>query len=43
MLMEHGTLIGLGKNEQWHIAKNWWKSDWIIKNIKYYKEISNGA
>lgn len=29
--------------EQWHIAKNWWKSDWIIKNIKYYKEMSNGA
>ncbi|MGN0628437.1 MAG: hypothetical protein ACI4IW_02285 [Oscillospiraceae bacterium] len=22
--------------EQWHISKNWWKSDLIIKNIKFY-------
>ncbi|MDD6021381.1 MAG: hypothetical protein ACI4GA_02770 [Acutalibacteraceae bacterium] len=25
--------------EQWHISKNWWKSDLIIKNIKFYKSI----
>ena len=25
--------------EQWHIAKNWWKSDIIIKNIKYYQRM----
>lgn len=25
--------------EQWHISKNWWKSDWIIKNIKFYNEM----
>lgn len=23
--------------EQWHISKNWWKSDLIIKNVKYIK------
>lgn len=23
--------------EQWHISKNWWKSDQIIKNLKYIK------
>lgn len=23
--------------EQWYISKNWWKSDWIIKNIRYIK------
>lgn len=22
--------------EQWHISKNWWKSDIIIKNVKFY-------
>ena len=22
--------------EQWHISKNWWKSDLIIKNVKFY-------
>lgn len=22
--------------EEWHIAKNWWKCDLIIKNLKYY-------
>lgn len=26
--------------EQWYISKNWWKSDWIIKNIKYYKAMT---
>ena len=25
--------------EQWHISKNWWKSDLIIKNIKFYREV----
>lgn len=24
--------------EEWAISKNWWKSDIIIKNIKYIKE-----
>ena len=24
--------------EEWTISKNWWKSDIIIKNIKYIKE-----
>lgn len=23
--------------EQWHIAKNWWKADVIIKNVKFYQ------
>ena len=23
--------------EQWHISKNWWKSDLIIKNLKFFK------
>ena len=23
--------------EQWHISKNWWKSDLILKNVKFYK------
>ena len=23
--------------EQWYISKNWWKSDMIIKNVKFYK------
>lgn len=27
--------------EQWHISKNWWKADVIIKNIRYMKAISN--
>lgn len=22
--------------EEWHISKNWWKSDIIIKNVKFY-------
>lgn len=22
--------------EQWHISKNWWKSDLIIKNVRFY-------
>lgn len=25
--------------EEWHISKNWWKSDLIIRNIKYLKAI----
>ena len=25
--------------EQWCISKNWWKSDLIIKNLKFYNEI----
>ena len=28
-------------SEQWSISKNWWKSDLIIKNIGYFKEISS--
>ena len=24
--------------KEWAISKNWWKSDIIIKNIKYIKE-----
>lgn len=24
-------------SQAWHISKNWWKSDWIIKNIKFVK------
>lgn len=24
-------------SEQWDISKNWWKSDLIIKNVKFYK------
>lgn len=27
--------------EQWNISKNWWKSDLIIKNIKFYNAIKN--
>lgn len=23
--------------EEWHISKNWWKSDVIIKNVKFYR------
>ena len=23
--------------EEWSISKNWWKSDWIIKSVKYVK------
>lgn len=26
-------------DEQWHIAKNWWKSDLIIKNMKFLNEM----
>lgn len=25
--------------EEWHISKNWWKSELIIKNLKYLKEM----
>lgn len=25
--------------EQWHISKNWWKADLILKNIKFYQNI----
>ncbi|MCI5918956.1 MAG: hypothetical protein MRZ75_06535 [Roseburia sp.] len=25
--------------EQWHISKNWWKSDWIIKNLNFYQNM----
>lgn len=25
--------------EEWHISKNWWKSDWIIKNVRYFSEM----
>ncbi|GKU30521.1 hypothetical protein [Clostridium folliculivorans] len=25
--------------EQWNISKNWWKSDLIIRNVRYIKEI----
>ncbi len=25
--------------EEWSISKNWWKSDWIIKNLLYVKMI----
>ena len=25
--------------EEWSISKNWWKSDWIIKYIRYLKTI----
>lgn len=25
--------------EQWHISKNWWKSDLIIKNVKFYQSM----
>ena len=27
--------------EQWSISKNWWKSDLIIKNIRFIKAINN--
>ncbi|MGM9662323.1 MAG: hypothetical protein ACI3WR_04455 [Oscillospiraceae bacterium] len=23
--------------EQWHVSKNWWKSDLIIKNVSFYR------
>lgn len=26
--------------EEWHISKNWWKSDWIIKSIQFYREMN---
>lgn len=26
--------------EEWIISKNWWKSDWIIKNVKYYQALT---
>lgn len=25
--------------EQWHISKNWWKSDLIIKNVKFFRNM----
>ena len=25
--------------EQWHISKHWWKSDLIIKNVKFYRNM----
>ena len=25
--------------EQWHISKNWWKSDLILKNIKFFRSM----
>lgn len=25
--------------EQWHISKNWWKSDLILKNIQFYQSM----
>ena len=25
--------------EQWHISKNWWKADLILKNIKFYQKM----
>lgn len=28
-----------GYPEEWHISKNWWKSDVIIKNLNFYKAI----
>lgn len=32
--------VWTGYPEEWHISKNWWKSDWIIKNIGFYKEMN---
>lgn len=29
-----------GYPEEWNISKNWWKSDWIIKNINFYREMN---
>lgn len=29
-----------GYPREWHISENWWKSDWIIKNIRFYKEMN---
>lgn len=28
--------------EQWSISRNWWKSDLLIKNMRYIKAIHNG-
>lgn len=25
--------------EQWHISKNWWKADLILKNVKFYRSM----
>ncbi len=25
--------------EQWSISKNWWKSDWFIKNLRYVSQL----
>lgn len=29
--------------EQWAITKNWWKSDWIIKYVKFLKEFHHSS
>lgn len=26
--------------EAWSVAKNWWKAEYVVKNIRFYKEIS---
>ena len=30
-----------GYPEEWHVSKNWWKSDLIIKNVKFYNGLTN--
>ena len=32
-----------GYPEQWHISKNWWKSDWIIKNLRFLRAMGADA
>ena len=27
--------------EEWAIAKNWWKCDWIIKYLKFINQMGN--
>ncbi|MGM9598129.1 MAG: hypothetical protein ACI3XO_09990 [Eubacteriales bacterium] len=27
-------------SEQWHVSKNWWRSDLILKNIRFYRNMS---
>lgn len=29
------------ETEEWHISKNWWKSDWIIKNVKFVETMKS--
>lgn len=29
------------ETEEWHISKNWWKSDWIIKNVKFVEAMKS--